>query len=214
MKKTLSDIAIVKAGHPFRGKIPEDKEGNAYAVQIRDIDNDGIIQWHQLIRTNITGRKIPDWLQKGDVLMLDTGSTLRGAFCDFDRNFAFGHADDAVKQTHRTLWNATQAGLDAARPGAKASDIFQAMQAVIGGDTGNVGRYGHGLGMQLTEQPSLIDWDQTIMEEGMVITLEPSMPIPGDGQRTGMLVHEENIVIRDGDPQLLTRRENEEIRIL
>lgn len=73
MNKTLSDIAIVKAGHPFRGKIPEEMEGNAYVVQIRDIDNDGIIHWHQLILTNITGRKSPDWLQKGDVLFAARG---------------------------------------------------------------------------------------------------------------------------------------------
>ncbi|WP_042149521.1 MULTISPECIES: restriction endonuclease subunit S [unclassified Pseudoalteromonas] len=80
MNKTLSDIAIVKAGHPFRGKIPEEFEGNAYVVQIRDIDNDGIIHWHQLIRTNITGRKIPDWLKKGDVLFAARGARNAAAF--------------------------------------------------------------------------------------------------------------------------------------
>ncbi len=149
-------------------------------------------------------------LREGDVLMLDTGSTLRGVFCDFDRNFAFGKADEAVKQTHCALWRATKAGLAAARPGAKAGEIFRAMHELIGGEGGNVGRYGHGLGMQLTEQPSLIDWDHTIMQEGMVMTLEPSMPVPGGG----MLVHEENIVIRDGPPQLLTRRESEELRVI
>ena len=68
--------------------------------------------------------------------------------------------------------------------------------------TGNVGRFGHGLGIQLTETPSLIEWDRTVLKEGSVITLEPSMQVrPGF-----MLVHEENIVIRDGLPQLLTTR--------
>ncbi|AYM88768.1 restriction endonuclease subunit S [Pseudoalteromonas agarivorans] len=86
MNKTLSDIAIVKAGHPFRGKIPEDTEGNTYVVQIRDIDNDGIIQWHQLIRTNITGRKTPDWLQKGDVLFAARGArNLAGCVGEIDK---------------------------------------------------------------------------------------------------------------------------------
>ena len=149
-------------------------------------------------------------LCEGDVLMLDTGATLRGAFCDFDRNFALGHADDAVRRTHQTLWQATEAGLAAARPGATCADLFAAMNKVIGGQSSNVGRFGHGLGMQLTEQPSIIDWDHTVLQEGMVMTLEPSMPVSGGG----MLVHEENIVIRDGTPDLLTRRENEELRIL
>ena len=73
MNKTLSEIAIVKAGHPFRGKIPDNKDGNAQVVQIRDIDNDGNIHWDQVIRSNTTGRKTPDWLQKGDVLFAARG---------------------------------------------------------------------------------------------------------------------------------------------
>jgi len=148
-------------------------------------------------------------LEAGDVLMLDTGSTLRGTFCDFDRNFALGHADDAVKRVHELLWDATEAGLAAARPGATCRDLFNAMAKIIGGES-DVGRFGHGLGMQLTEQPSIISWDETVMEEGMVMTLEPSMAVPGGG----MLVAEENIVIRDGQPQLLTARASRELPII
>ena len=73
MQVILSDIAIVKAGHPFRGTIPEHKEGDAHVVQIRDIDNDGFILWDQLIQTTITGRKSPDWLKAGDVLFAARG---------------------------------------------------------------------------------------------------------------------------------------------
>lgn len=154
-------------------------------------------------------------LAVGDVMMLDTGATLRGAFCDFDRNIAFGHASDAVKQTHQTLWQATESGLQAARPGATCADLFKAMYDVIHPfsqeySSAGVGRYGHGLGMQLTEQPSIVDWDKTVLQEGMVMTLEPSMQVEGGG----MLVHEENIVIRDGQPELLSKREQPELRIL
>ncbi len=141
-------------------------------------------------------------LNKADVLMLDTGATMKGYFCDFDRNFCLGDPENAVKQAHETLWLATEAGLQTARPGASCADIFNTMREVIGSRGGNVGRYGHGLGIQLTETPSLIDWDETILREGAVITLEPSMNVAGGD----MLVHEENIVIRDGAPQMLTRR--------
>ena len=141
-------------------------------------------------------------IRGGDVLMLDTGSTLKGYFCDFDRNLSVGEPVDSVKRAHETLWLATEAGLAAARPGATCADVFIAMRNVIGPGTGNVGRFGHGLGIQLTETPSLIEWDQTVLKEGSVITLEPSMQV-----RSGfMLVDEENIVIRDGLPQLLTKR--------
>lgn len=149
-------------------------------------------------------------LQPGDVLMLDTGASLQGYFSDFDRNFAFAHASDTAKQAHATLYRATDAGLAAARPGARCSDVFQAMAAVIGQGSGDIGRYGHGLGMQLTEPPSIIDFDQTILTPGMVITLEPSMTIGADK----MMAHEENIVITDGLPRLLSTRAPAELPIL
>ena len=148
-------------------------------------------------------------LEAGDVMMLDTGSSLRGTFCDFDRNFALGHAEDAVKRVHEALWDATEAGLNTARPGVTCSELSAAMQMVTGGES-DVGRSGHGLGLQLTEQPSIISWDQTVLEEGMVMTLEPSMAVPGGG----MLVAEENIVIRDGAPQVLTTRASRELPII
>jgi len=54
--------------------------------------------------------------------------------------------------------------------------------------------------MQLTEGLSISPRDHTVLEEGMVITLEP-----GIGTKDGMiLVHEENIVIREGGAQILS----------
>ncbi|MEP2716976.1 Xaa-Pro peptidase family protein, partial [Pseudophaeobacter sp.] len=99
-------------------------------------------------------------LQAGDVLMLDSGATWDGYFCDFDRNFAIGSSDDAARRAYETLWRATEAGLAAARPGNSCRDLFQAMQGVIAeldDQGGDIGRLGHGLGMQLTEQPSHAD---------------------------------------------------------
>ncbi|MGB0854255.1 MAG: M24 family metallopeptidase [Pikeienuella sp.] len=140
-------------------------------------------------------------LSEGDVMMLDTGSSLRGYFCDFDRNFAIGHADDAAKTAYDTLWRATEAGLAAARPGVTCAALFNAMATVTGGGS-DVGRLGHGLGTQLTEWPSVAPWEETPLQPGMVMTLEPSLTIsPGK-----MMVHEENIVITEDGCALLTRR--------
>ena len=149
-------------------------------------------------------------LAAGDVLMLDTGATLNGYFCDFDRNFAIGHASEAAKTAYSTLYVATDVAIATARPGVTCADLFHAMADVIGTTGSDVGSFGHGLGMQLTEAPSLIDFDETVLTEGMVITLEPSMEVT-DGK---IMVHEENIVIRDGPPTLLTRRAPPELPIL
>ncbi len=100
---------------------------------------------------------------------------------------------------------ATEAGLAAARLGATTTDLWAAMWAVLeaGGALGNdVGRLGHGLGMQLTEWPSNRPGDDTPLAPGMVLTLEPGMAFaPGK-----LMVHEENIVIREHGAELLSRR--------
>ena len=144
-------------------------------------------------------------LQAGDVLMLDTGCVWDGYYCDFDRNWAIGRADDPARRAYDVLWRATEAGIAAARPGNSCRDLCLAMSDVIAemdDSGGDVGRLGHGLGMQLTEQPSHARFDQTELTENMVLTIEPSMSY-GDGM---MMVHEENIVVRAGGAKLLTRR--------
>jgi len=142
-------------------------------------------------------------LAPGDVLMLDTGATFDGYFCDFDRNFAIGPASDAARRAHDRLWRATEAGLAAARPGVPCHAVFHAMRTALGADAaGDIGRFGHGLGMHLTEPPSIAVFDDTRLEENMVLTLEPSLGY-GDGR---IMVHEENIVVGPNGPRLLTRR--------
>jgi len=152
-------------------------------------------------------------LGAGDVLIIDTGATFDGYFCDFDRNFAFGPPDEAARRAHEVAYNATEAGIDAARPGATHQDLWAAMWKVLeqGGALGEtVGRLGHGLGMQLTEGPSHRPGDDTPLEPGMVITIEPGMVFaPGK-----LMVHEENIAITGGAPELLTRRAPPEIPVI
>jgi Xaa-Pro aminopeptidase len=152
-------------------------------------------------------------LQSGDVLMLDTGLTWDGYFCDFDRNWAIGRADDAARRAYDVLWRATEAGIAAARPGNTCRDLFNVMSVVISeldDSGGDIGRLGHGLGMQLTEQPSHAAFDTTVLTENMVLTLEPSLSY-GDGL---MMVHEENIVVGADSARLLTTRAAPELPVI
>lgn len=146
-------------------------------------------------------------LQAGAVLMLDTGACYDGYFCDFDRNFAIGPTTAEAREAHQLLWQATEDALAAIRPGMTAAELFGIMAKRLGGGDDSVGRFGHGLGMQLTEPPSHISWDETVLEEGMVLTLEPSLGL-GNGL---MQVHEEDLVLRADGPQLLTPRASREL---
>ncbi len=149
----------------------------------------------------------------GDLLIFDTGSTFDGYFSDFDRNFAFGHATQDACDAYRAVWEATEAGLGVVRPGATTTEVFTAMNNVLkaNGSLGNdVGRMGHGLGMQVTEWPSHTASDDTLIEENMVLTLEPGLLwAPGKA-----MVHEENIVVRADGPELLSRRAAPEMVII
>ena len=152
-------------------------------------------------------------IDAGDLLMFDTGSVFDGYSSDFDRYVAFGRADEDAKRAYRTVWEATEAGLATAKPGATTSDLWRAMAEVLdaGGSLGNsVGRLGHGLGMQVTEWPSHTADDGTVPEEGMVLTLEPGLTwAPGR-----MMVHEENLVLRADGPEMLSRRAPAELPII
>ena len=152
-------------------------------------------------------------IENGDILFIDTGSTFDGYFCDFDRNFAFGSTTSEVEKVYEILWHATDAGINAAKPGASTFDIFNAMNKIISdGNTvgNNVGRLGHGLGLQLTEPPSHRPGDNTIIKENMVLTIEPGMEY-ANGK---MIVHEENILIRKDGAELITKRAPKEIPII
>lgn len=151
-------------------------------------------------------------LAQGDVLMLDTGLVWDGYFCDFDRNFAVGDVDPAVDRGHRKLIEATEAGFASAQVGAKISDLFHGMSGVVNsGDAQmDAGRFGHGLGMQLTEWPSIIPQDHTELSAGMVLTLEPCVGL-GGGK---IMVHEENIIITDQGPEYLSRPQTSAIRVI
>ena len=149
-------------------------------------------------------------LTAGDILMLDTGLVHDGYFCDFDRNFAIGNPSPDVAAGHSRLIEATYAAFEAARLGNTAADLFNVMDKIVTGGAGGseAGRYGHGLGMNLTEWPSLIPTDHTPLVPGMVLTLEPGIELePGRA-----LVHEENIVIRENGAEWLSKPYGAEMR--
>ncbi|MCL6269620.1 Xaa-Pro peptidase family protein [Sansalvadorimonas sp. 2012CJ34-2] len=149
----------------------------------------------------------------GDILIIDTGAVRDGYFSDFDRNWAFGYASEQTKAAYRAVYESTTKGFEAARPGATTTDIYNAMWSVLeaNGALGNdVGRLGHGLGMELTERPSNTATDNTALKPGMVMTLEPGMVYaPGKS-----MVHEENIVITEDGAEWLSERAEPELIII
>ena len=152
-------------------------------------------------------------IESGDVLLIDTGAVWDGYFSDFDRNWAFGHASEETKSAYRATYEATTKGFEAARPGNTTTDIYNAMWKVLeaNGALGNdIGRVGHGLGMELTERPSNTATDNTVLKPGMVMTLEPGMTYA----LGKTMLHEENIVITEDGAEWLSARAEPELIII
>lgn len=82
--RKLSELVKVLPGYPFRGKIDHDPSGDARVIQMRDVSDTGRVEWDELVRTELKGRRKPDWLEPGDVLFLVRGN----------HNFAV-HLDEA-----------------------------------------------------------------------------------------------------------------------
>lgn len=146
----------------------------------------------------------PEPLRAGDILMLDTGAVKDGYFCDFDRNYAVGAPSDDVKRAQAALTHSIDVALDTLRPGMLARDVHRILTdaIVVKGAVAGGGRLGHGLGITLTEWPSFTPLDTTELRAGMVLTLEPGVEIAPNR----ILVHEENIVLREEGPELLSTR--------
>lgn len=107
----------------------------------------------------------------------------------------------------------TEAGIKACVPGNTAAGVFYAQAKVLedaGIVLGNVGRFGHGLGKNMTEHPSNKPIDKTVLKPGCVITVEPSAMY----SKGRILVHEEDVVVAEDGPKLLTRRCEKEIPVV
>ena len=155
-----------------------------------------------------TEKKLVD----GDILTIDTGTTLDGYFCDFNRNFGFGKIENSAKTAYDILWKATEKAMEVAKPGNTCADISNAISNILFNNLNhsNIGRMGHGLGLQVTEPPSIMPSDKTLLKENMIITIEPSLEYaPGV-----MLVQEENILITNNGCEILTSRTPLEMPII
>ncbi len=117
-------------------------------------------------------------------LLFDFGAKLNGYCSDTTRTLIMGTVDDKFKRIYDILLNAQQLAINRIKPGMMAKDIDIAARDYIDA-TEFKGKFshslGHGVGLAIHEAPRLSKKDSTILESGMVITVEPGIYIPGWG---------------------------------
>lgn len=151
-------------------------------------------------------------LADNDVLFIDAGCLFDFYWSDFNRNFAFGKPDPYTEDAYQVVWDATEAGVVAIKPGIPICDVWAKMSEVLNsssnrGKPTTIGRMGHSMGLWMPELPSVQSSDETILKPGMIINIEPSTTYPShfDGSPKLML-HEEVVVVTDTGARLLTSR--------
>jgi len=147
-------------------------------------------------------------LREGDIIRFDGGATYLGYPCDMARAAVLGRADEKLKRYWRALWEGEQEAVSMARPGAVASEIFEAAVSKV--RRGGIAHYrrhhtGHGWGLEGYDPPTIGPRDGTALKEGMVLCFETPYYEVG----WGGLLHEDVVVVGEKGPRYLSTPEDE-----
>ncbi len=156
----------------------------------------------------ISARPSEKKLEKGDLVWIDAGANYNGYWTDFCRAGVVGGPTNEQNRLQNLITDITWKGCKAVRPGMPVGDLYDvcAKEFVAGGLPWSFecGRAGHGVGLQLTEPPSIARIDSTILQPGMVITLEP-----GYVNELGCFDVEENILVTETGGEVLSTAKRE-----
>ncbi len=123
----------------------------------------------------------------GDVILVDTGCRIDGYHSDLTRTYVLDEPDADFSRAWAIEREAQQAVFDAAKLGAACSSLDDAARAVmvrhgLGPDYALPGlphRAGHGLGLEIHEEPYIVRGNKTALEPGMCFSNEPMIVFPG-----------------------------------
>ncbi|WP_078552913.1 M24 family metallopeptidase [Bacillus alkalicellulosilyticus] len=137
-------------------------------------------------------------LQKGELVTLDFGAYYNGYCSDITRTVAIGEISDELKAIYHTVKEAQQRGVDGIKPGLTGKQADALTRDYI--TEKGYGQYfghstGHGLGLEVHEAPTLSIKSETVLEPGMVVTVEPGIYITGVG---GTRIEDDVLITADG----------------
>ncbi|WP_375405440.1 M24 family metallopeptidase [uncultured Amnibacterium sp.] len=125
-----------------------------------------------------TGRRI----EADDMIVADLAPRVAGYWSDSCATFVVGRATDRFARLHALASTALHAGIDAAKPGVPVNEIDRVVRSTIAAEGFEYGHHtGHGIGTSVHEFPRIIPGEDTPLETGMVILLEPGVYEPGVG---------------------------------
>ncbi len=160
----------------------------------------------------ISGAPTNRQIHKGNILWIDGGCTYHGYNSDFCRIAAIGKPSEKQQAMYSKTLQLTDLCIKSVKPRVKASDIAHICAFELERQrlelTFRAGRLGHGIGLMLTEPPHIANYDSTILEPGMIITIEP-----GFVTDYGVFQAEENVLVTPKGFEILSTANTELVHI-
>ena len=137
-------------------------------------------------------------LKQSEILFIDMGVDYQGYKSDLTRTFFLGKIPSAIRKIYNIVRQAQAQAIKGIKPGIKASDIDRRARQYIakhgyGGFFAH--NLGHGIGLEVHEEPYLSTRNKTIIEPGMVFTIEPGIYLPN---KFGVRIEDDVIVTKNG----------------
>ena len=141
---------------------------------------------------------------KNELVVLDLGAILRRYCSDLTRTVFVGRAPTRLRRWYQAVQQAQAAARECLSPGVTAEEVDAAARRIL--DSSRLGGYfvhstGHGLGLEIHEEPRLARGQKRRLEAGMVVTIEPGVYVEG----TGGIRIEDDVLVGANGSELLTR---------
>lgn len=141
-------------------------------------------------------------IEQGELVTLDYGAVYKGYCSDITRTLAVGEINEQLKTIYDTVLEAQKEGIKQIGPGMTGREADQVTRDYI--TKKGYGEYfghstGHGLGLEVHEEPRLSTNSETVLEPGMVVTVEPGIYIPKVG---GCRIEDDIVITKTGNERL------------
>ncbi|MBQ8027565.1 MAG: M24 family metallopeptidase, partial [Clostridia bacterium] len=137
-------------------------------------------------------------IEFGDFVTMDFGAVVNGYHSDMTRTVAIGEADDTMSEVYSIVLEAQTAAIKKAAAGVAAKDVDAAARSIIeeAGYGKNFGHStGHGVGVEIHEEPNVLPKSEYVLREGNIITAEPGIYIP---DKFGVRIEDMLLITNDG----------------
>ncbi|MFA5291705.1 MAG: Xaa-Pro peptidase family protein [Phycisphaerae bacterium] len=152
-------------------------------------------------------------LKKVDTILIDFGAKINGYCADLTRCFAVGKVNNFYAKVYKTVLDAQTVAINVLKSGIKAKDVDSTAKEIIAAS--KLPPYGHGLGhglgLDVHEQPGISFLSKASLQKGNVITLEPAVYLDG---KFGIRTEDDVLITENGCEILTTLLKSDEVPLL